>query len=66
MPLSEKNLALAARMTGLARPEPIRADDLQALRLQTARLAGFMDRLDQELPPELLARMQSETPQRPF
>lgn len=65
MPLSEKNLALAARMTGLSKPNPIRADDLQLLTVQTSRLAGFLDRLDAELPPDLLAKLQSETPQMP-
>lgn len=64
-PLSPKNVALAARMTGLSQPGPIRADRLDEQRASTARLAGFLDRLDQELPPELLARMKSETPQRP-
>lgn len=65
MPLSEKNLALAARMTGLSQPGPIRADDLDMLRVQTSRLAEFLDRMDAELPPDLLAKLQSETPQRP-
>lgn len=59
-PLSPKNVALAARLTGLNETGPIRADDLDTLRVQTARLAGFLDRLDQALPPELLAKMESE------
>ena len=64
-PLTPKNAALAASMTGLDRPGPVRADQKDELMAATARLASFLDRLDQELPPELLARMQSETPQRP-
>lgn len=60
MPLSQKNLALAARLTKLNSADPVRADDLQTLRVQTARLAGFLDRLDQALPPDLLARMEAE------
>lgn len=64
-PLTPKNAALAASLTGLAGPGPIRADQQDELMAATARLASFLDRLDLELPPELLARMQSETPQRP-
>lgn len=65
MPLSEKNLSLAASMTGLTGPGPIRADQKDELIVATARLAGFLDRLDQALPPALLAMMASETPHRP-
>lgn len=65
LPLTPKNVALAASMTGLDRPGPIRANQKDELMTATARLASFLDRLDQELPPDLLARMQSETPQRP-
>lgn len=60
MPLSEKNLSLAASMTGLTGPGPIRADQKDELIVATARLAGFLDRLDQALPPDLLARMEAE------
>lgn len=64
-PLTQKNIALAARMTGLPQPGPVKMEELQQQFTVIARLAGLLDRLDQELPPDLLARMQSETPQRP-
>jgi len=64
-PLTPKNAGLAARMTGLSQPGPKTLEQLQREIGSTVRLAELLDRLDQELPPELLARMQSETPQRP-
>jgi hypothetical protein len=52
-------------MTRLSQPGPIRANDLDTLRVQTSRLAEFLDRMDAELPPDLLVLLQSEKPQRP-
>lgn len=63
--LSQKNIALAARMTGFPSAIPITIEELQQQLSVIARLAGFLDRMDAELPPDLLAKLQSETPQRP-
>ncbi len=64
-PLTPKNAEIAARMTGLSQPGPKTLEQLQREIGTTVMLAELLDRLDQELPPELLARMQAETPQRP-